>query len=73
MSVSQYEAAYVAKTELRSRLKKFYVMRSTKIRVLDIKKAQAIATSFTKKALHINVYLSQEGPLKNNVLKKNTL
>ena len=69
MSVSQYEPAYIAKTELRSRLKKFHVMKSKKYGA-RYKKAQAIATSFTKKVLHINVYLSQEGPLKNNVLKK---
>ena len=32
--------------------------------------AQAVATSFTKKVLHINEYLSQESLFKNNVLKK---
>ena len=73
MSVSQYDAAYVAKTELRSRLKKFHVMKSTKNYGARYQKAQAIATSFTKKVLHINVYLSQESPLKNNVLKKHTV
>ena len=70
MSVSYYEAAYVAKKVLRFGSKICHVMKSTIKYYARYQKAQAIATSFAQKVLHINVYLSQESLFKNNVLKK---
>ena len=70
MSVSYYEAAYEAKKVLLSRLKNLSCDEKYKNYYARYQKAQAIATSFAQKVLHINVYLSQESLFKNNVLKK---